>query len=372
MHVLELGQNLSALGHGVHIISRRVRSSEPASEEIGGVTVHRVYRWILRPERKSSFTASSSEINKSKIVDQIYYAYLVTLFSAYVCLVSVWIINKYKLDLVIERETSFGAGALASLLTGKPMILEIIGPRYSKLSAVHSKTIFYYTESMLRDWVDREKCVSVPAGVNLSLFHKDDLMRQSCRAKLGFGSKDMVLGYVGTFQTWHGIETLLTTLQSLQTKVPSVRSLMVGPSYETYETMARKMGVDQLCKFTGPVDYQEVPAYINACDVMLALYDPSRDPIRKKYGIGWPIKILEYMACGKPVISTKVEPIDRIIVDESFGSLVEPGRPAELAETIEELLANPHKLGQMGAKGKALVESRYSWSAVAKMMSSYL
>ena len=367
---MELAENLVSLGCEIHVISRRVRKEDARVEKINGITVHRVYRWIVKPETRFSFTTSSEDIQQSRLISRLYYLYLLTIFRVYVSFICSRIISREKLNLIVERETSFGAGALASLFTGIPLILEIVGPRYSRLSAWRSTRIFYYTESMLRGWVDRGKCVSVPAGVNLTLFRKDEQLGKICRERLGMNSSVFVIGYVGTFQDWHGIQDLVTALVALK-KIHSVKALLVGPGYERYEEISKSKGLENVCLFTGPVDYREVPGYINACDLMVALYNPNANALRKKYGIGSPIKVLEYMACGKPVISTRVKPIDQVVHENKDGILVEPGNPSEVEKCIRDLLSNPAKQLELGENGKQLVASKYSWNSVALAMLSY-
>ena len=333
VHVRELAQNLSLLGNEVHVICRRNEASEKKEEKMGLYTLHRVNRWILRPGPKFSGEGTGRSSGSSSL-NKIYYLYLLTVFRFYVSLVASRVIAKYKLDFILERETSFGAGGLASLFTGKPMILEIIGPRYSKYSAKRSKKILYYTESMLRDWVDHAKCVPVPAGVNLELFHENAEKRIEIRSALGFDEKAFVLGYVGTFQKWHGIDTLLNSVRKVREKTPDLRLLLIGPNFEAYRSLSEDLGVSGMTKFLGPIEYEAVADYINACDLMLALYEPKKDPIREKYGMGWPIKILEYMACGKPTISTRVDPVTRIITSPELGFLVDQGNEEDLANTV--------------------------------------
>jgi glycosyltransferase involved in cell wall biosynthesis len=371
VHVAELAKSLADLGNEVHVISRRIRREDQKTELMNGFTVHRVYRWILRPEGKSSFTTTSQEIQKSGILSSIYYFYLLTVFRLYIAFVTAQLISKHSLNLIIERETAFGGGAIASVFTRKPMILEIIGPRYSRMSALRSRTIFFYTETMLRDWVDRAKCISIPAGVNLSLFREDDQLRESQRKKMGLESDQVIIGYVGTFQDWHGIEDLLAALVAMRQKYPKLRALLVGPHYEPYLKISQSLGISDICSFLGAVDYDEVPAYVNACDIMVALYNPNTNSLRRKYGIGSPIKVLEYLACGKPTISTKVDPIGSIIHDKKDGLLVSPGAPREVEKCIEELILNPAKRLELAANGKHLAWSTYSWSSVALTMASH-
>jgi glycosyltransferase involved in cell wall biosynthesis len=367
VHVMEIAESLAELGLKVHVISRRVRKEHSKFQKLNNVIVHRIYRWIVKPEGASTFAGGLQDFQAKKQLSKLYYFYLLTIFRVYASLVATILITKYKIDFILERETSFGAGAIASLLTRRPLCLEIIGPRYSRLSAWRSKKIFYYTQTMLKEWIDLRKCVTVRAGVNLKLFYPSKVLRERYREKLSLNHEQTVFGYVGTFQPWHGIENLLDAIKLLHKDFPNLRVVLVGPNYEKYEKKADEKGIREFCKFTGAVSYEEVPAFINACDVMVALYDPNSDPLRRKYGIGSPIKILEYMACAKPVISTDIEPIDEIISNPSLGILVKPGNTSEVEGAMRHILTSDHtELFEMATNGETLVRSNFSWGAVAK------
>ena len=240
------------------------------------------------------------------------------------------------------------------------------------MSADRSEKILYYTESMLREWVDRRKCVPVPAGVNLGLFNENETRAREIRRGLGISQEDIVFGYVGTFQDWHGVDTLLLATPALFEKHGNIHVLLVGPGYQKYSVMAEKLGISNLCRFTGGVNYEDVPSYISACDIMTALYNPEVDPLRKKYGIGWPLKILEYMACRRPVVSTRVAPIDRIITCEELGVLIQPGDKEGLFLALHSLVGDEKRTDEMKDRGRRLVEENYSWQSVAKLVSSFL
>jgi glycosyltransferase involved in cell wall biosynthesis len=362
--------SLHELGHEVHVIARRSSSREPKVETIDGVTVHRVNRFVLRPggRRESS---GPRDVVSGSVVASLYYLYLRTIFMVYASLVARRVITRYGLDAIVERETSFGAGGFASLLTGKPLVLEMIGPRYSRLSARLSSSVLYYTESMLHEWVDRKKCVKVTAGVNLGLFRPDYDARKSLRSRLHFGG-DTVIGYVGSFQEWHGVGAALQAAALLKKRGISVSLLLVGPSFEPYLSIAKALGVSEQCTFVGPVGYKEVSGYINACDILVAPYDPSKDPLRRQFGMGSPLKVLEYMACEKPVVSTSVPPIDSMLGGSEAIALVEPGDPASLADALEGLILDPAKTAQMAKNGSRLVAEKYSWTSFARILSSQI
>ncbi len=364
-----MAAGLSHLGHEVHIVARRLKPEEPRVERIAGVTVHRIYRSPLRHGKRA---ASTSGRQGTSVLAGLYLLYLTTVYAFYVSLVARAIVRKYGLDVIIERETAFGAGGMASIWTGKPLVLEVIGPRYSRLSVMRSSRILYYTEGMLRRWVDPGKCTKVSSGVNLDLFHKDAAEGRSVRSRLAMDDSVAVIGYVGTFQDWHGVDTLVRAAAMIAAHMPKIGMVLVGPGFEGYRDLADEQGILSICRFTGGVEYGEIPAFINACDVMVAPYDPGKNELRRKYGIGFPLKILEYMACGKPVVASRVAPIDQIITEPDMGVLVDPGDVSGLAVAIESLLEDRTRAEALGRKGEIVVRAQYGWSKFAEVLSEHV
>jgi glycosyltransferase involved in cell wall biosynthesis len=370
VHVSELASNLSRLGHDVHVIARRVRSDEKSTEVTDGYTVHRVYRWVLSPSPAPSGGTAGGPMGSS--FGTLYYLYLRTLFAFYVSTVASGVIRKNRLEVIIERETAFGAGGISAALSQRPMVLEIIGPRYSRLSARRSSEILYYTESMLREWVDRGKCHPIEAGVNTELFHRDPEAGARVRGSLGIDASAAVVGYVGSFQPWHGVDTLMKSVRAARERGAKLTLLLVGPAFEPYRPLSESLGLSDACRFVGSVRYEEVPGYINACDIMAAPYEPAKDPLRKKYGIGWPIKVLEYMACGKPVVTTRIRPLDRFVEDGKTGLMVKPGDAGALADAILRLAGDKELARRISTEGMSMAASRYSWAAVASKLSDFV
>jgi glycosyltransferase involved in cell wall biosynthesis len=363
VHVIEIASNLEKIGHKVHVVSRRVRGKKIEAK----FSVVPVNRFIVFGEKIDGRT--SGQRNTNSFFKLLYRFYLKTFFSIYVSFIVSSIIKKSKASIIMERETSFGAGALASILTGRSLYLEIVGPDYSRISASRSKAIFYYNEKMLREWVDRRKCVKVTAGVDREIFHPDDFMRKRKRQEVSIKEKDVLVGYVGTFQKWHGVDTLISSFSLLKKKSPNIKCILVGPNYQEYRKLSEGLGLNDTLLFTGQVEYKDTSSYINACDIMVAPYNPDVDPLRRRFGIGWPIKILEYMACRKPVISTSVYPVTEIIKDKISGRLVPPGNAIELSHAIAELAVDKELSSRIASTGYEKVASQYSWEKVAMDMS---
>ncbi len=367
VHVAELASNLGRLGHNVHVIARRRGREEKSLESADGYTIHRVYRWMIAPgpARSGSFPGGEGR----SFVSRAYYFYLRTVFAAYVSLVAAAVISRNRLDAIIERETAFGAGGLASTFTRRPLVLEIVGPRYSRLSAQRSSAIFYYTEGMLMKWVERSKCRAIEAGVNTERFRPESSTTETTRRSLRLSDSDLVVGYVGSFQSWHGIDVFVQAMSKLQSQIPALKAVLVGPSYEKHLETVRALGLTEAFRFTGPMPYDKIPSVINICDIMVAPYFPARDHLRRRYGIGWPIKVLEYMACGKPVITTKVTPMERVIEEGKTGLMVAQGDPEELAQAIALLAGNQALRNDLSSQA-ARIAASHSWSNVAMQVSA--
>jgi len=77
-----------------------------------------------------------------------------------------------------------------------------------------------------------------------------------------------------------------------------------------------------------------------------------------------PLKIYEYAACGKPVISSKIKDLD-FISREGMGLLVEPENLEALGDALISVLGDPDLAASMGNKGREVVKEKYGWDKAA-------
>lgn len=368
-HVLELSRALAGFGHRVHVIARRGRLS-PEVEEIEGVSFHRVYRGIIGPLRSREGVASgTASEGGSGLYGRAYHFYLETCFALYAAYVAAGLVESYGLDVIIERETAFGAGAIASKLTGRPMVLEMIGPRYSPLSMTRSSRVLAYNERMVpKDAMT--KAVFVRATVNLDLFKPDQDAGRKVRNRLNLDGA-VTVGYIGSFLDWHGVDDLLDAAEIIKGESGRVEFLMVGPHSEAAIASVAKRGLSDSVHFAGPVPYDRVPSYVNACDMLVAPYN-IRGTSRSSKGIGSPLKVLEYMACGKPPIGGDLPQVADLIEDGKTGLLFPQGDARSLARCIMLLADDSGYRQRLGGQALACVNSAYSWSALAEQIGAIL
>lgn len=373
-HVYEVARNLGLLGDEVHLVARRINSSQAKLEKVGGITIHRFQRGMVYSSKKSSYLdmkARGSYRGKTPpIVWKSYEAYLRSIFPIYIAVEVAKIVRDARIDVILERETSFGAGAIASMLTGRPFVLEVIGNRVTGLQLRRSSKVVAYSKEMFEGRVDASRIAVVTAAVDTEVFKPDPVAGAEVRNRYNLGD-DHIVGYVGTFQEWHGLGELIEAAHSILGSLPNVKFLMVGPYFTETERKVKNAGLGNSFVFTGPVDYDRVSDYMNASDVLVAPYNPgkirSSEQVRT-HGLGSPLKVFEYMAVGKPVITTDVRPISDPIRNGITGYLVPPGNSVALGAAILGALQDKTRAALVGRAARDEAIEKYSWSIVAKQI----
>jgi D-inositol-3-phosphate glycosyltransferase len=210
------------------------------------------------------------------------------------------------------------------------------------------------------------KIVVVPGGVNLEMFGTGD--RQAARRALGLGPEPTLL-FVGRIQRLKGIDILIRAAAELREDVGALRVLVVGGtgdadgrqvSEEAREVARLRAEVDELdlgsvVRFVGGVDQAELAQYYRAADVTVM---PST---YESFGL----VAVESMACGTPVVASRVGGLATIVRDGENGALVPWRDPRLFADRIRPILLDPDYAERL--RGGALeTAAQYSWDAVAE------
>lgn len=206
-----------------------------------------------------------------------------------------------------------------------------------------------------------EKIIVVSNGANTSLFKPLD--QRDCRRELDLDPELFYVCFVGNLAPWQGIEYLVNAAPSILSRFPECRFLIVGDGVMKNELLelSRELGVEDMFIFTGVVAYDRVPKYINASDVCTAPFIFARNA---KIGLS-PLKLYEYMACGKPVVASNISGVSDVLETSKGGFPVLPESPDALSEAVLKLLENPDLRNKMGSKGLSYVTENYSWYSVA-------
>ena len=202
-----------------------------------------------------------------------------------------------------------------------------------------------------------EKIGVVPCGVNLDLFRPMD--KAAARKRLGFGADGPIVLYVGRFDPIKGIDRLLEAMAYLK-HLKRMQLIIIGgdgpdtPEYQNLQRLSAGFGVEQSVRFVGRIEQKNLPPYYSAAD---ALVIPS-------YYESFGLVGLEALACGTPVVATRVGAMARILREDETGLVVADATPRGLAKNIERIIsssANP-LLSAYAIRASVL---KYGWSDVA-------
>jgi glycosyltransferase involved in cell wall biosynthesis len=207
-----------------------------------------------------------------------------------------------------------------------------------------------------------DKIVVVSNGANTSLFKP--LEQETCRKELGLDLEIPYICFVGNLAPWQGVEYLVKAAPFILSRFPECRFLIVGDGVmkDELSKLCRELEVENSFIFTGVVAYDRVPFYINASDICTAPFIFARNA---KIGLS-PLKLYEYMACGKPVVASNISGVSDALEASGGGISILPENPSALAEGISKLLENPGLRTKLGSKGLNYVTENYSWYSVAK------
>ena len=208
------------------------------------------------------------------------------------------------------------------------------------------------------------KIVVVPNGANVDLFRKMDKIE--CKQKLGLEKNKKYVCFTGNLAPWQGVDNLVRAAPKVIGKVPEVMFIIVGDGMmrNGLEETVDNLDLKNKFIFTGWVSHNDVPTYVNSSEVCVV---PSSTTIeRNKKTGGSSLKIYEYLACEKPVITGDLEGNKALILEANAGCVVSPENTSELAEAIIELIRNQKLCEEMGKNGRRFVVEHNSWKVVAK------
>lgn len=212
-------------------------------------------------------------------------------------------------------------------------------------------------------------CRVIPNGANTNLFRPMDKI--ACRRRLGLKEDHFYLGFVGSFRSWVGLDTLIEALSMIKDRgFEKIRCILVGNGgpIDNLKEIVKRHNLQKEVIFTGDIRYEEVVLFINSFDVCLAPFKRDRN---LKIGLS-PLKLYEYLACARAVIASRLQGISEVIGDGKCGYLFEPDVVEDLASRVIECYGERDKLIELGDNGRALVEKSFSWEKTARRVESVL
>lgn len=270
----------------------------------------------------------------------------------------------FKPDVIYERGSSYGLGALLSQVLGIPMLCMVLDEWFSPLSLIKAKRIIATNTELVPAWA-RSKAVKVSWGANADLF-RPDYDTQAARSKWGLPSDAYVIGYSGSFQKWHGLETLLQAVHMKGGKRPHLFLVGDGRQRNHIEEKAAALGLEDSITITGRIPYEDVAPALAATDLCVAPFNPDLHNLSKKRGFALdPLKVFEYLALGKPTITVRSQNIQELFDHGKHLRMGAAGDASELAQNIDWMMNNPNEALKTAELGREIVLKSHTWAAHA-------
>jgi glycosyltransferase involved in cell wall biosynthesis len=204
------------------------------------------------------------------------------------------------------------------------------------------------------------------SGVSVNDFKNVDLINQN------FGEKKFTLIYHGDYSPTRGIENLINAISQIDPLLKNKIKLMIigmpQSKIKDLSKLAENIGVKDQIDLLPKIEYKKIAQYINIADVGVIPLPPEN----RWWQVSAPLKTLEYLAAGKPIIATNIPFHVNIFKKGNYGILLESGSPEIIAKGITDLYKNKNDLKKIGEEGRKIVEKFYSWDVMAREVENFL
>lgn len=201
----------------------------------------------------------------------------------------------------------------------------------------------------------------IPNGIDPALFHPDSA-----------AVPEPEILYVGTLAAWQGLPTLIRALPMVREHFPiRLRIVGVGKADRLAALAAEvaRLGLMESVIFHGPAAHEAIPGLMRAAAVCVA---PLRADDRNLSQGASPLKLLEYMACGRPVVASDLPIVREVTANGECVLLARPDDPAALADGLIALLSDPARAADLGRRAAEHVHQHYTWAvAVERLLGVY-
>jgi PEP-CTERM/exosortase A-associated glycosyltransferase len=240
---------------------------------------------------------------------------------------------KYRLTRTLENHVVGSAGAVVTICEGLRSDLVARGYDASRISIM-------------------------PNGVDLAMFGTPVPRDAALAAELGLGDGP-VIGFIGSFYDYEGIDDLIAAMPALVARQPDARLLLVGggPREAALKAQAQASPAAAAIRFVGRVPHTQVERYYALTDIMG--YPRKRSRLTD---LVTPLKPLEAMAQDKLVAASDVGGHRELITDGVTGRLFAPDDPAACAEALARLLDERGLWDAYRKAGRTHVETRHDWA----------
>lgn len=229
--------------------------------------------------------------------------------------------------------------------------------------ASRADALFTICQGLRDDLIERGiapgKIGVMPNGVDLTLFGEPPARDDALASELSLEPDTPVIGYIGSFYDYEGVDDLIAAMPTLRQSHPGARLLLVGAGEleAEWRAAAARLPDPSAVIFTGRVPHSEVERYYSLIDVLTYPRKHSR-----LTDLVTPLKPLEAMAQQRIVAASNVGGHRELITHRETGFLFPPDNPVACAEALGEVLDARASWNAVRARGVAHVRARHDWA----------
>ena len=375
---------LTAAGYAVTVVGLRGRKDPSASRIVDNIQVYLIPKVTLFTKTRKENPTGLQRI-WLRLVALLGYAWEYTYFTSACLIMSLYVAMKHGFDVIHAHnppDTLFLVAAVYKPF-GKKFVFdhhdlcpELYRSRYKADSGFLTKMLGLFEKGSLRladvtiatndsyraiqidrGNVDPDKVFVVRNGPNL---RRVAYRTPSERLK---SMNKCILCYIGALNPQDGVDYLLRSLRDLIYKLNRKDFYCVimgsGDSYEDLKALARELNLEGYVELTGYVSEEDLMSNLSAADICV---DP--DPSSPLNDVSTWIKIMEYMALGKPIVTYDLKETRYSAQDAAL--YIKPNNELEFAEGIARLMDRPDLRVQMGEYGRQRVHRDLKWDIVGQ------
>lgn len=241
---------------------------------------------------------------------------------------------------------------------------------------VNNVDALVFASDMLREDINhrynlsnKTRQIVIPNGVDIELFYP--MKKSYARKKTNMPISSKIILYSGAIEYNRGIPTLLMAFSCLLKELPNLSICLVvtgkGQALPECKVLASKLRVQDKILFINWLPYEQIPFYVNSADVTVL---PNAENEFTRFCTS-PLKIMEYMACSKPIVTTNVGMCGRIVGNER-GIVVPPEDPKKMACALKTLLVKKNRPRILGLNAYKLATKDFSWKHLVSKLERFL
>jgi len=175
------------------------------------------------------------------------------------------------------------------------------------------------------------------------------------RAALGLDATSPLILYTGTFEAYQGLDLLFASMRRVMLERPDARLVLAGGRPEQIaaaRAQAETAGIAAITVFAGQRPAEEIPAFLDAADVLVS---------PRSAGMNTPLKIYQYLRSGRPIVATRLVTHTQVL-DDDIAFLTE-ATPEGFGAGILRAITHPAEARSVGARAREIAETKYSYDS---------